>query len=95
MINFLYGDDTVLLTNYIEELKELLSFFRVHSEGRGLFMGKKKTKLIILKNTTLLFCKIKLHKKIEKNGHFEYHGSIQTSNYRSEQNIDRRISIDK
>lgn len=66
MINFLYGDDTVLLTNYIEELKELLSFFRVHSEGRGLFMGKKKTKLIILKNTTLLFCKIKLHKKIEK-----------------------------
>ena len=95
--NIRYADDTSLIANNEQELQELLCSLKTHSEQRGLFINKKKTKIMTFsKSLTPPKCNINLdNEKIEQVNYFEYLGSLLTSNCRCDKDITRRIAIAK
>jgi len=95
--NIRYADDTVLLADNTHDLQELITSLQQESEKRGLFINKKKTKIMVMsKKSEVPKSKIFLNGEIlEQTDHFDYLGSIVTSDCRSEKEIRRRIVLAK
>lgn len=95
--NIRYADDTVLIANTTEELQKLVTSLQKESEKRGLFINKKKTKIMVMtKKPTTPKSKILLNgEELEQTDRFEYLGSTVTSDCRSDNEIRKRIALAK
>ena len=96
--NIRYADDNnVLLAESKSSLEHLLANLKDESEKRGLFINKKKTKVMVFsKNKVNPKCEIVLDGEVlQQSNSFEYLGSVLTSNGKCDAEIRRRIAISK
>ena len=94
--NIRYADDTALIANSRENLRELLQALKEESEKRGLNINKKKTKIMVFsKKETPPTCKIILEEELELVSSFDYLGSLVTSDGKCLRDIKKRIALAK
>lgn len=91
MINNLrYADDTTILTEDEDEMKELLRKLKEESEKAGLMLNLNKTKIM----TTGMIRKFQIDgTEIEVTNEYNFLGSLITKDGYSRKEINRRISI--
>lgn len=95
--NIRYADDTILLAQSQEGLQKLFNKLDHESVRLGLSINAKKTKtMVISKSSPEPACSIKHGTtEIEQVSHFNYLGSLVTSDGRSRKEIRRRIILAK
>ena len=95
--NVRYADDTVLIADSEEKLKNLIDAVQEASEAKGLRLNIKKTEVMVVsKQPNPPRCNITINnetlKQVEQ---FKYLGSILTQDSRCNQEIKTRIAIAK
>ena len=95
--NTRYADDTLPMADSTQGLQQLLSSLKSESEKRGLTINTTKTKIMVLsKNTEIPYSNIFLEgEKLDQVNHFNYLGSLVTSDCRCDREIRRRIVLAK
>ena len=94
--NIRYADDTVLIANSEEKLKELLEKVVEESKNKGLSINCKKTECMVVSRKDSLKCELKIGDiKIKQVKKFSYLGSMLTEDGKCDTEIQRRIGIAK
>ena len=92
--NLRYADDTVLLAESEEDLKNLLLAVNREGEKFGMFVNPLKTKLMVISASQPVKMKIKLNDvHLEQVESFVYLGHLVTEDGKCEREINRRIEI--
>ena len=93
--NFLYADDTVLLTETEEDLQEILNEVNHIGKRFDMKMNAKTTKTILVsKDVTLTKVSVKIDGDIIKQtDNYTYLGQTITSNGKCDEDILKRIEI--
>ena len=93
LFNIRYTDETVIIAEDEDSLKQLLTKLKQESEKMGLNINKKKTEVqVISKRKTMPICNIELDgQQKEKVSQFDYLGSMITSDCKCNKEINRRI----
>ena len=91
--NLRYADDTLIITATIEDMEIIMERLRICSEEYGLYLNKKKTKIMIInraENNSPNIHEIAGYEVVNK---FSYLGSLITNKGGCEQEIRRRLTM--
>lgn len=95
--NLRYADDTVLIAGSEKDLQKMVNKVESESKKMGLLINHKKTEcMVITKKKVIPTCNIWIgDNQIKQVTHFNYLGSLITSDGRCEKEIRKRIALAK